>query len=137
MERNKLEAELIHLLQRAEGPYRRALALIETSLPQSQPTADDISACLVRLEPLMKQTEEVERELAPCRQQWTDAGYRATPELKSVFQQHGQLLSTLIEKVNALEQRMQELRRQARPQVDAVVRHHQMQRAYQHSGRTA
>jgi len=130
LDRNKLEAELTSLLQRAEGPYRRALALIDSSVPHPQPSAEEISACLLKLEPLMRQTEEIERELAPRRQRWIESGLQAGLPLKEIFQQHQHLLGSLIGKINAMEQRMEQLRQRARPEVDAAVRHQQMQRAY-------
>jgi len=136
-DRASLEAELLRQFQRAEGPYRRALSLLESAVPHESPSAEEITACLSRLEPIMRQTEEIEKDLGPCRQQWLQRGYQAGPALKTLFQQHEQILGTLIRRINLLEERMQQFKREVRPEVDSIVRHQQMQRAYQSAGKSA
>ncbi|SFI37093.1 hypothetical protein [Planctomicrobium piriforme] len=133
--RSDIEAQLLMQLRRAEGPYRRALALIEKSVSPTNPTLDEISACLPRLEPLMRQTQEIESELGPCRQRWLQLGVKADNSLKAILDQHQKLLGGLIQQINSLEQQMQSLKTAVKPSVDSFVRHQQMQRAYQHSAR--
>ncbi len=134
-EQTKLETALLGLLQRAEGPYRRALAMIEMCLPDPDPAADEISDCLSRLEPLMRQAQEIEVELAPRRQEWIERGYKPDSSTRQVFADHQKLLGSLLEKIHRLEQRMLSLRQKAKPEVDTWIRHQQMQRAYQQASR--
>ncbi|WP_437191308.1 hypothetical protein [Planctomicrobium sp. SH527] len=131
MEQSNLQTELLSLLERAEGPYRRALTMIQNALPQANPTAEEISLCLSRLDPLMKQAQEIEIELAPCRERWLAMGFQADSHVKVIFQRHEQLLTELVHKINSMEHQMQQHRQATLPQVDALVRHQQMQKAYQ------
>jgi hypothetical protein len=128
-----VEDELVLELRRAEGPYRRALALIQTTLPHPHPSAEEISGCLVRLQPLIQQTQAQELRLAPLREQWQQLRRTPRAELKQVLQVHAQLLQTLLGKIDALEARMKQLRAEALPALDSAVRHQQMHKAYQSS----
>jgi len=134
-QQSEVESRLIGLLRQAESLYRRALSAIQRSIPMADPDAEVIMACLVNLEPLMRQTQELELSLAPCRQAWTQLGVPGSPELQAVFQQQRQLLGELLGRINELEDRLRQLRQRAIPEVDTVLRHRQMQRAYQQAAR--
>jgi hypothetical protein len=123
------------LLERAEQFYRKALALIAMSAPSEHSSLNEVTECLQRLEPVMQQTHDIESELAPCRQRWSELGIPASPAMKAIFQRHQNLLGELISKINMLERTMGAFRENAIPKVDAFVRHQQMQRAYQQAGR--
>jgi hypothetical protein len=127
---NLVEEELILELRRAEGPYRRALALIQTTLPHPEPSAEEISGCLMRLQPLMQQTQAQEARLAPLREQWFQLQRKPGAELKQILHVHGQLLQTLIGRIDVLEARMKRLREEAIPALDSAIRHQQMHKAY-------
>lgn len=109
--------------------------MIQNALPHADPTAEEISTCLARLDPLMKQAQEIETELAPCRERWLAMGYQADSNVKPIFQRHEQLLTELIQKINSMEHQMQQHRQATAPQVDTLVRHQQMQKAYQQAVR--
>ncbi|WP_437227796.1 hypothetical protein SH661x_000559 [Planctomicrobium sp. SH661] len=132
---NPLEQQLINELRRADALYRRALASLHSSLPEEPRSADEITDCLGRLQPLMQQAQEIELGLAPLRQEWIDSRTRPGAELRQILKQHEEVLKTLIGKINHLEQCLERYRAQAIPGMDRVVRHHQMQRAYQQLAR--
>jgi len=130
-----LELQLLNELQRGETLYRRTLTQLQQSLPDEDHSAEEIAACLARLEPAMERIQSLENTLAPLRQAWARGPRRAGAELKTLLGNHEQLLKGLIERMDALEQQMQRHRRQAIPGLDQVVRHQQMQRAYQQGTR--
>lgn len=128
--RQPLEQRLLSELSRAEALYRRALAHVQGD-SLSTATAEEIAAVLNRMGPVMSQIQVLEGALAPLRQEWKESGRRAGPELKQMLAVHEQLLKSLIDWIDSLELQMQQHRRQAIPGMDRVVRHQQMQRAYQ------
>lgn len=128
---DQIEQQLTHQLRQAEAPYRRALAVIQASVPETGSDVEDVSKCLTRLEPLMRQVQSLEAVLAPLRQQWLALARQPGAELRQVLQQHEQLLGRLIGRINVLETQLQSQRREVIPSVDSYVRHQQMQRAYQ------
>lgn len=128
--RPPLEQQLLSELQRAETFYRRALAHLQGNSLESG-TVEEIAACLSRMEPVMLQIQTQEGTLSPLRKEWGESGRRPGPELKRMLAIHEELLQSLIKRIDAMESQMQQHRRQAIPGLDRVVRHHQMQRAYQ------
>ena len=132
LKRSDIEAELMQRLQEAEVPYRRALLLFQQCLPHSSPEMTEITNCLRHLEPLMRQTAEIEKRLALCRERWLALGVPAQGEFKQVLDRHQQLLGELVARVNAVDERTRALRTASLPGLDRYVRHQQMQRAYQH-----
>lgn len=129
------EQRLIAELRRAEALYRRALASIQSSLPQTEGSPEEITACLARLQPLMLQVRDVELELAPLRESWMSRGQPSGVELQQTLRQHEQLLKTLIDRIDALEHNLKQHRTAAIPGVDKFVKHQQMQKAYQQMSR--
>lgn len=133
--RNPLEFQLINELQHAETLYQRALKGLQAGVPQPAPAAEDITRCLDRMQPLLSRIQAQESSLAPLREAWMRQACAAGPELKRLLKQHEQVLQSLIEKIDSLEQQLQHHRREAIPGLDRVVKHHQMQRAYQQASR--
>lgn len=113
-----------------ELPYRRSLATLEAALPSAAPAESELADALARIQPAMRQVQELEAALAPLRQAWLGLAQRPGPELKQALQVHEQLLTGLIGKIDDVERKLQQARRQLVPAVDACIRHQQMQRAY-------
>lgn len=128
---DQIEQRLTHQLRQAEAHYRRALAVIQASVPESDPHLEDVSKCLTRLEPLMRQVQSQDAVLAPLRRQWLALARQPGTELRQVLQLQEQLLGRLIGRIDALQTQLQTQRRELIPSVDSYVRHQQMQRAYQ------
>jgi len=134
-QKHPLEQQLISELQRAEALYRRMLTGLNTSLPKGDCGADEITAGLTRVQPLMLQIQTMESTLAPLRKEWTRQSQPAGPILKQILHQHEEILKTLIHRIDVLEQQLQQHRQAALPEMDRFVRHQQMQRAYQQAVR--
>lgn len=132
---DSLELKLISELRRIEGAYRRALAMIRTSLPERDPSAEQISAFLCQFQPVMRQLQEMENSLAPLRKQWLAQSRRPGAELIGTLRVHEQLLGELLSRIDGFERELQRARKALLPAVDNCVRHQQMQRAYQHAAR--
>ncbi|WP_437187426.1 hypothetical protein SH668x_000820 [Planctomicrobium sp. SH668] len=132
---NQLEQQLCVELKKAESLYRRALGLIQSAVPTGEGQFDQISSCLVQLQPFMKQIEESESVLGPLKQHWMSFKVKAGAELKFALQVHQGLLGDLITLINKMEASTQQQRLAAIPQLDSAMRRQQMQRAYQQSNR--
>lgn len=130
---NSLEEDLTVALESMEQLYNRALGLIEATLPHE--TTQQVSACLARIQPTLSQIEAREQTLAPLRQAWIDSGQRPGPTLKLKLTRQEPLLQQLIGRINSMEKQILEARQELLPKVDSVVKHQQMQRAYQQQAR--
>jgi hypothetical protein len=131
-----IEQHLLAELRRAELPYRHALSLLEAEMSCAHPTTEELSACLQRLDPVLLQIRELEATLAPVRQAWLALAQPPGGDLRSTLQRHEQLLTGLLGRVDALEQQARRARRELIPEMDALARRQQMQRAYQQSSRS-
>lgn len=134
-QKNPLEQQLVRELQRAEALYRRMLASLNVNLSKADCGPDEITAGLARVQPLMLQIQTMESILVPLRNEWTRQSQQAGPILKQILHQHEEILKTLINRIDVLEQQLQQHRQKALPEMDRFVRHQQMQRAYQQSVR--
>lgn len=126
---NNLEQDLTQQLRLASAPYRRALAILADGAGPA-PGAPDWNAALTRLQPVMRQIQELEGTLSPLRESWIQSGRRGGQELKGLLAEHRQLLESLLSRIDALETRLRARRGELQPQVDQFLRHRQMQKAY-------
>jgi len=115
----------------AEKVYSRALAFLQSNLRAGSETADEITECLTRMDPMLQQAQELEVELAPLRAEWSARSLRADSEMKQILARHETLLGSLIQQMNQLENQLKRHRSASVPEIDRLVRHQQMQRAYQ------
>lgn len=127
---HSIEQQLLNELTRAEDPYRRALEIVRDLPDESAPGYEEISDCLVRLQPVMEHINAIEVTLAPLRREWHALELRPGAGLRSTLDLHESLLRELIERINRMEHQLAQARQALAPAVDNHVLRQRMQRAY-------
>ncbi len=89
---------------------------------------------LAQLNTILQEVASLEMSAAMVQSQWTQAGGRPGPKLKSTIERVQKILETLLVHIGQAEQLAEAARNRLVPQIQTEVKARQMRRAYQAAG---
>jgi hypothetical protein len=123
------EAVLCAAYQEEAALYRQALALtadIQSTLHQG----GNAEAALQHVLTLLNQVGAIEARIAPVKAQYHGGGAKPGSQLHDVLQELRQIVERLAEGIGEAERVARERKSRLEPELDAIIRSSQMQRAY-------
>jgi hypothetical protein len=124
-----LEGRLTQFYSQQIGRYRSALEMVD-QLPQRFAAGHHPEAELHQLRLLLEETERLDREWAPVKDEWRTLRQPPGPTLAAVLRDTERLIVQLMDYLTSAEQSAQRAKHRLLPQVSEVSRRQQMRAAY-------
>jgi hypothetical protein len=109
--------------------YGRALAAV-TDVPAALQRGENTEARLQQMLELLQQIGTVESRIAPIKGRCQGSGWKPGPQLDQALAQVRRLIERLMACIQEAERCARQRKHQLEPELDALIRGSQMQRAY-------
>ena len=125
----ELEVRLTQFYSQQSARYRTALEIMQ-QLPPKFTAGDHPDAELHQLRLLLEETERLDRQWAPAKDEWKSLRQPAGPDLAAALRETERLIVQLMDHLKATEQSAHQAKHRLLPQVSEVSRRQQMRAAY-------